>query len=133
MAHYINDNCIGCNLCTRNCPVSAISGGLKEKHVIDENVCIDCGACSRVCNKGAITPGPEARKVPVLDADKCTGCQLCIINCVKKVLKISEPEFKGDISTHSYLSDANKCVGCGYCAIVCPMNGITMVEEEVYS
>ena len=117
-------------MCTRNCPVSAISGGLKEKHVIDQTICIDCGACSRVCKIGAITPPAEERKVPHIDADKCTGCRLCIINCVKDALSLTEPKFKGDISTYSYLANVKACSGCGYCSIVCPMKAVTMKKEE---
>ena len=31
----------------RNCPVGAISGSVKEKHVIDQDKCIKCGKCLR--------------------------------------------------------------------------------------
>lgn len=50
----ITDNCIGCTKCKRNCPVDAISGNLKEKHVIDTNKCIKCGSCVKGCPKNAI-------------------------------------------------------------------------------
>ncbi|MFW6382257.1 MAG: 4Fe-4S binding protein, partial [Bacillota bacterium] len=37
------------------CPVDAISGELKEKHVIDQDKCIKCGICYNVCKvEGAI-------------------------------------------------------------------------------
>lgn len=52
---FINDNCIGCSLCSRNCPVHAISGVIKQKFTIDESVCIKCGYCSTKCKKDAIT------------------------------------------------------------------------------
>ncbi len=41
----INDSCIGCTKCKRNCPVDAITGELKQLHVIDQAKCIKCGAC----------------------------------------------------------------------------------------
>ena len=50
----ITDACIGCTKCKRNCPVGAISGELKQKHVIDVSKCIKCGACIDGCPKKAI-------------------------------------------------------------------------------
>ena len=50
----ITDACIGCTKCKRNCPVGAITGELKQKHVIDVNKCIKCGACIDGCPKKAI-------------------------------------------------------------------------------
>ncbi len=50
----ITDDCIGCTLCTRVCPTEAISGSLKEKHVVDPEKCIGCEACVAKCPKKAI-------------------------------------------------------------------------------
>jgi NADH-quinone oxidoreductase subunit F len=41
--------CVGCLLCLKNCPVTAISGERKQVHVIDQDLCIKCGACLDVC------------------------------------------------------------------------------------
>ena len=50
----IADKCRGCTLCARQCPTKAISGKVKEPHVIDQSACIKCGACKDVCKFQAI-------------------------------------------------------------------------------
>ncbi|WP_312091652.1 NADH-quinone oxidoreductase subunit NuoF [Aminipila sp.] len=50
----ITDACKGCTLCSKKCPVSAISGKVKELHVIDQTTCIKCGKCLETCKFGAI-------------------------------------------------------------------------------
>ncbi|MCL1849486.1 MAG: NADH-quinone oxidoreductase subunit NuoF [Clostridiales bacterium] len=48
------EKCKGCTLCARNCPTEAISGTVKEPHVIDQDKCIKCGACYSACKFDAI-------------------------------------------------------------------------------
>ena len=66
--HILKDKCVGCTLCSRNCPVSCIHitdvaakpmvpgkpmPG-KFAHEIDQSKCIKCGSCLAGCRFGAI-------------------------------------------------------------------------------
>jgi NADH-quinone oxidoreductase subunit F len=48
------DKCVGCTICAKNCPVDAISGKVKEPHVIDQEICVKCGKCITSCNFNAV-------------------------------------------------------------------------------
>ena len=49
--------CKGCTLCARKCPANAITGSVKQPHVIDQAKCIKCGQCEQNCKFGAISHG----------------------------------------------------------------------------
>lgn len=51
----IAEACTGCGVCKKKCPVNAISGSIKEPHVIDAELCVKCGICQTKCPFDAIT------------------------------------------------------------------------------
>jgi NADP-reducing hydrogenase subunit HndC len=54
LTYKITDACKGCTLCIKKCPVGAITGAVKQLHVIDTAKCIKCDVCVDVCKFKAI-------------------------------------------------------------------------------
>jgi Fe-S-cluster-containing hydrogenase component 2 len=42
---------------------------------------IPCDPCRDACLKGAVTMGDEITNTPVLDAENCHGCAICVARC----------------------------------------------------
>jgi NADH:ubiquinone oxidoreductase subunit F (NADH-binding)/(2Fe-2S) ferredoxin len=48
------EECTGCGVCVKACPVNCITGAKKEVHKIDVSECTRCGACRNVCRFDAV-------------------------------------------------------------------------------
>jgi NADH-quinone oxidoreductase subunit F len=51
------EKCKSCSLCSRKCPVGAITGDKGVPYVINAEKCIKCGACAAACRFGAVIKG----------------------------------------------------------------------------
>ena len=54
ITYSVTDDCIGCTLCSQNCPADAIEMRPYQKHEIDPDKCVRCGTCATVCTEDAI-------------------------------------------------------------------------------
>ena len=54
ITYSITDDCIGCTLCSQNCPADAIPMTPYEKHEIDTEKCVRCGTCRQGCPSDAV-------------------------------------------------------------------------------
>ncbi|MFZ7103958.1 MAG: 4Fe-4S dicluster domain-containing protein [Peptococcaceae bacterium] len=55
----------------------------------------------------------------IIAKEKCKECLLCVANCPKKLLAVSNET--NNMGYHPvYLSDEEKCTSCSLCAIMCP-------------
>lgn len=136
MSYRITDKCKGCTLCSRNCPVRAITGQTKQMHTIDPDRCVSCGLCGKLCAFGAIVDDRgmavakvprEQWKKPQIDPALCAACSVCVENCPGECLSISDPKYHGDITMVALLSAPEDCIGCGICADRCPVGAITLI------
>lgn len=53
-ARVIEDVCIGCTRCIRDCPTDAILGAPKQMHTVLAEACSGCGACIECCPTDAL-------------------------------------------------------------------------------
>jgi len=64
---------------------------------------------------------------PVVDADKCIGCELCYVTCGREVYETTPGKFHKAVVERRY----NCMVGCSTCAVVCPTQAISFPSRDL--
>ncbi len=65
----------------------------------------------------------------VIDKSRCKGCYLCINECPKNLLKISDSVNSLGVRLVEFDDPENVCLGCALCATRCPDIAITEVYK----
>jgi ferredoxin len=82
---YINESCIGCDVCSAICPEGAIqkvSGDDFIKILFSEQHCTNCALCQNACLVGAIKVTPRIFLKRILDDGKITLIELRKKKCL---------------------------------------------------
>ena len=59
---------------------------------------------------------------PVINADECIGCGICVDGCPSEVLEV--------VGGVVEATNEDECTGCGNCVEECPMGVITEIAED---
>ena len=60
------------------------------------------------------------------DADRCKGCELCILACPKHILALHEKRLNRKGYHPASITDEGACIACASCAKICPDSVITV-------
>lgn len=110
----------------KSCRAAAIvNNGFKECPYS----CLWLGDCSRACPVSAITMGEDG--LPNVDKNKCTGCEKCVKECPRNVLRLVPK--KSIVHVRCSTNDPPRvvvkvcsvgCIGCKACEKACPFDAI---------
>lgn len=71
------------------------------------------------------------KHVVLIDSERCKGCELCVVSCPEKNLKLSTVLNRGGYHPveFNYHGEKGVCSGCGICYWVCPDFAIAEVRS----
>ena len=83
--------------------------------------------CARICPTGALQ---QDDGIVTMNAQICSGCQLCIMACPYGVLKSDRIEHKEIMKCDMCVHRSSDGSPAPMCVEICPMKAITMEEVE---
>lgn len=67
-----------------------------------------------------------AKGLVTFNEDICKGCELCVVACPKKIIKLDESKINAKGFHPAHVTDMEECISCGNCAIMCPDSVISV-------
>lgn len=69
--------------------------------------------------------------IVVVESEKCKGCELCVVSCPERNLKLSTSLNRNGYHpvVFSYHGEKGDCTACGICYWVCPDFAISEVRS----
>ena len=61
-----------------------------------------------------------------INAERCKGCDLCVVACPCEVLALQPKEVNNRGYHYAFTVAPDACIGCAACATVCPDGCITV-------
>lgn len=71
-----------------------------------------------------------AKGILFFEAEKCKGCELCIVACPVSILALDRSVVNVKGYNPAHIVEPEKCIGCSNCAIMCPDSVITIERGE---
>lgn len=127
-----NTGCIGCGICEKTCPFSAIKvikdvsdeawlkanpRKMRNIAVIDYSKCRSCGLCVSKCPTHALVIDEHKKHDKPIIGEGCIGCSICSKNCPVSAIT-------GELKQIHQI-DPDKCIACGLCVDKCPKKVIS--------
>ncbi len=121
--------CLFCGLCVEVCPTVAIHETVEYELAsnIRANIKFDPRELRDDKYADSVVEERAKHTIPVLDLDKCSGCEKCAGECPEMCIAMMPIEAVGRSKPEFNLA---KCTGEGKCAISCTERALTM--KDVY-
>lgn len=123
--------CMFCGNCEEYCPTGAMrmTDYYELADYTREALAYDAESLRVESYKleGEVELKNKIEEVPLLDTDKCTGCQLCMRNCPTRCIEmVNGPKLRKDKPIKNPKVETSKCVGCGTCMSNCKFDALKM-------